>query len=157
MHLNRVWGTQVCTPSPAVLSSGPVFYLHSPAHSLLGLDYFGANVGHHLAAVKIFQTVSLKDAKIYTWLKNNCRAMRLSEEINNHFLASWNIWPASKISRLWTLEAPPPTPNVPPTPTPESAVCWLKKGILKGFLRCNWLILLLASLGVCLHFRCILF
>lgn len=32
----------------------------SPSHSLLGLDYFGANVGHHLVTSKIFQNISQK-------------------------------------------------------------------------------------------------
>jgi hypothetical protein len=66
-----------------------VFYLRS-SHCSLSLHYFGANVGHHFVPSEIFQGVSPKDAKTYTWLgkKNNCHIMRESEEINNHFLAS---------------------------------------------------------------------
>lgn len=154
----RVWGSpRACTPSPAVLSSGPRVLSplsSTPSSAWIILE----QILDIILTQPKYSRLSLRKMQRFT----HGRRITLvpwdcSKEINNHFPAPWDIWPAAKISHLWTLEAPPPTPNVPPTPTPGSTVCWLKMGILKEFLGCNWLILLLASLGACLHSCCILF
>jgi hypothetical protein len=53
--------------------------------------------------------------------------MRESEEINNHFLASWNIWPVSKIACLLKLDTPLLLPTVFLVTHLWSTVYWLEK------------------------------